>query len=179
VSRGHRQHTILPAPEHAGFHVCVCAIQSHYSTNHKVQSFMLILHLSCSNCSPRPPSQMVRMKMMMSLTCLLSWVSLSRVQIKDPGPHAPRQLDPGTPPTLPTGRPLLGRPMRMTDSKGTDTSASHCRDLAWQQFSMQDHNVQLQAVCCQSVLFRQLDKPDAGCLVKYPHASARSEKRAL
>ncbi len=151
VSGGHRQHTMLPAPEHADCCEFVCAIQSHCFEHHKVQSCMLILHLSCSSCSPLPPSQMVKMKMMMSLTCLLSWVSLSRVQIKDPGPHGPRQLDPGIPPTLPTGQLLLGRPMHMTDSKGTDTSASHCQDLACQQFPMQDHNVQLQAVCCQPV----------------------------
>ncbi len=146
VSRGHRQHMILPAPEHADLCEYVCAIQSHCFENHKVQSFMLSLHLSCSNCSPRPPSQMVRMKMMMSLTCLLSWLSLSRVQIKDPGPHGPRQLDPGIPPTLPTGRLLLGRPMHMTGSKGTDTSASQCQVSASQPLFVQDQNVQLHAV---------------------------------
>ena len=83
---------------------------------------------------------------MMSLTCLLSWLSLSRVQIKDPGPHAPRQLDPGIPPTLPPGRPLLGRPMRMSDSKGTDTRAHHCQDLVLQVLSVHEHNVQMHAV---------------------------------
>ena len=147
LSRGHRQHRILPAPEHAGFYVCVCAIQSHCFRNHKLQSFMLILHLSCSNCSRLPPSQMVRMKMTMFLTpllSLLSWVSLSRVQIKDPGPHAPKQLDPGIPPTLPPGRLQLGRPMRMTDSKGTDTSAGHRQDLALLLLSVQDHAVRCQ-----------------------------------
>lgn len=81
------------------------------------------------------------MKMMMSATCLLSRVSL---KIKDPGPHALRQLDPGIPPTLPTGRLLLGRPMRMTDSKGTDTSAGHRQDLALLLLSVQDHAVRCQ-----------------------------------
>ncbi len=81
------------------------------------------------------------MKMMMSLTCLLSWLSLSRVQIKDPDPHGPTQLDPGIHPTLFTGRPLLGRPMRMTDSKGTDARAHHCQDLALQVLSVHEHNV--------------------------------------